>query len=95
MNIKIRTLVSLMILLFATSSFAGLLGDEKVEWSQVPEKVQQTITQHAQGGTVEKIEKETMKKKVIVYEAEVRKPDGKKIEIKVEEDGTLVEIEKD
>jgi len=95
MNIKIRTLVSLMILLFATSSFAGLLGDEKVEWSQVPEKVQQTITQHLQGGTVEKIEKETMKKKVIVYEAEVRKPDGKKIEIKVEEDGTLVEIEKD
>ena len=95
MSIKIRTLVSLMTLLFATSSFAGLLGDEKVEWSQVPEKVQQTITQHAQGGTVEKIEKETMKKKVIVYEAEVRKPDGKKIEIKVEEDGTLVEIEND
>ena len=95
MTIKIRALVSLMTLLFATSSFASLFGDEKVEWSQVPEEVQQTITQHSQGGTIEKIEKETKKKKVIVYEAEVRKPDGKKIEIKVEEDGTLIELEND
>ncbi|SDH05397.1 PepSY domain-containing protein [Nitrosomonas sp. Nm132] len=95
MNVKIRALALLTTLLFATSSFADLLGDEKVEWSQVPEKVQKTITQHAQGGTIEKIEKETEKKKVIVYEAHVKKPDGKKIEIKVEEDGTLFEIEQD
>lgn len=93
MNTKIRILISMMTLLFATSSFAGLLDEEKVEWSQVPEKVQQTINQHLQGGTIEKIEKETEKKKIIVYEAYVKKPDGKKIEIKVEEDGTLLEIE--
>jgi hypothetical protein len=93
MNAKVRVLASLLALLFATSSFAGLFDDEKVEWSQVPEKVQQTITQHSQGGAIEKIEKETKKKKVIVYEAYVKKPDGKKIEIKVEEDGTLLEIE--
>lgn len=95
MNTKVRILVLLATLLFVTSSFAGLFDDEKVEWSQVPEKVQQTITQHLQDGTIEKIEKETKNKKVIIYEAEVRKPDGKKIEIKVEEDGTLIEIEDD
>lgn len=95
MNTKVRILVLLATLLFATSSFAGLFDDEKVEWSQVPKKVQQTITQHLQGGTIEEIEKETKSKKVIIYEAEVRKPDGKKIEIKVEEDGTLIEIEDD
>lgn len=95
MSIKIRVFVSLIILLFATSSFADLFGDEKVEWSQVPEKVQRTITQHLQGGTIEKIEKEIEKKKIIVYEVEAKKPNGKKMEIKVEEDGTLIEIEND
>lgn len=93
MNAKIRILAALITLFFASSGFAGLFDEEKVEWSQVPEKVQQTINQHLQGGTIEKIEKETKKKKIIVYEAYVKKPDGKKIEIKVEEDGTLLEIE--
>ncbi|SDW70428.1 PepSY domain-containing protein [Nitrosomonas communis] len=92
MNVKNLTLLSLLTLLFATSSFAGLF-DEKVEMSQVPEKVQQAITQNAQGGTIQKVEKGTMKKKVVIYEATVKKPDGKEIEIKVEEDGTLVKME--
>jgi len=95
MDIKLRLLVSLITALFVTDSLAGPFGDKKVEWSQVPEKVQQTITQHAQGGTIEKIERETKKKKIIVYEAKVRMPDGRKIEIEVEEDGTLIEIEDD
>ncbi|CAE6508675.1 YpeB-like protein with putative protease inhibitory function [Nitrosomonas nitrosa] len=93
MNIKLNVIITLIALFLSTSSFAGLFDEEKVEWSQVPEKVQQTINQHLQGGTIEKIEKETKKKKVIVYEAYVKKPDGEKIEIKVEEDGTLLEIE--
>ncbi|MCW5602843.1 PepSY domain-containing protein [Nitrosomonas sp.] len=93
MKIKLNVIITLIALFLSTSSFAGLFDEEKVEWSQVPEKVQQTINQHLQGGTIEKIEKETKKKKVIVYEAYVKKPDGKKIEIKVEEDGTLIEIE--
>ncbi|MCO6428989.1 PepSY domain-containing protein [Nitrosomonas communis] len=92
MNIKGRILVSVVPLFFATSGFAS---EEKVEWSQVPEKVQKTITQHLQGGTIEEIEKETEKKYGIVYEADVKKPDGKKIEIKVKEDGTLIEVEDD
>ena len=93
MKIKLNVIITLIALFLSTSSFAGLFDEEKVEWSQVPEKVQQTINQHLQGGTIEKIEKETKKKKVIVYEAYVKKPDGKKIEIKVEEDDTLLEIE--
>ena len=93
MKIKLNVIITLIALFLSTSSFAGLFDEEKVEWSQVPEKVQQTINQHLQGGTIEKIEKETKKKKVIVYVAYVKKPDGKKIEIKVEEDGTLIEIE--
>lgn len=93
MNIKLNVIITLIALFLSTSSFAGLFDEEKVEWSQVPEKVQQTINQHLQGGTIEKIEKEAKEKKVIVYEAYVKKPDGKKIEIKVEEDGTLLEIE--
>ena len=73
MNIKLNVIITLIALFLSTSSFAGLFDEEKVEWSQVPEKVQQTINQHLQGGTIEKIEKETKKKKVIVYEAYVKK----------------------
>lgn len=34
-------------------------------------------------------------KPITVYEAEVRKPDGKKIEIKVAEDGKLIKVKDD
>lgn len=85
----------MIILLFATSSFAGLFGDEKVEWSQVPVEVQQTIKEHLQGGEIEEIEIETEKKNITIYEATVKKPDGTEIEIKVNENGTLIEFEND
>ena len=94
MVIKLYAFILPMILIFAAPSFAGW-NEEKVEWSQVPAKVQETITEHAQGGEILEVEKEKKKKVITVYEAEVRKPDGKKIEIKVEEDGTLIEIEED
>ncbi len=83
----------LITLAFSTSSYAGC-NEEKGEWSQVPAKVQQTITEHAQGGEVLKVEKET-DKNAVVYEAKVKKTDGKKIEIKVDENGKLIEIEDD
>ena len=78
---------------YAASSFAK---DEKVEWSQVPAAVQKTITENARGGKVEKIEKETESKggkPVTFYEAKVKKPDGKKFEIEVGEDGKLIKID--
>ena len=95
MNISIRALFLTMSLIFATSSFAGLFGEENVKWSQVPIKVQKIISQHLQGGEIEEIEKEKKKKTIMVYEAKIKRPDGKKIEIKVEEDGTLLELEED
>ncbi|HVW64611.1 MAG TPA: PepSY domain-containing protein [Nitrosospira sp.] len=78
----------------ATPAFA----DEKVQWSDVPAAVQKTITENADGGKIEEIEKETKTingKKTPIYEAEVRKKDGSKIEIKVGEDGKLIAVEKD
>lgn len=93
MNIQTLTILMLIALAFSTSGYASS-NEEKVEWPQVPAKVQQTITEHAQGGEVLKVEKET-KRNAVVYEAKVKKADGKKIEIKVDENGKLIEIEDD
>jgi hypothetical protein len=81
-------------LAFSLLAFA----DEKVQWSDVPAAVQKTITENSGGGTIEEIEKETETisgKKTIIYEADVKQPNGKKIEIKVGEDGKLIAIDKD
>jgi hypothetical protein len=94
MNIKTFLLVSIVLLIFATPGYAGLFGDEEIEWSQVPANVQQTIQEHAQGGEIEKIETET-ENDLKIYEATVKKPDGTEIEIKVNENGTLIELETD
>jgi hypothetical protein len=88
-------------MVFATSAFAG--KEERIQWTDVPPAVQKTIIDHAGGGKIEEIEKETNiqkvrilhfdgSKTVSVYEAEVEKPNGKEIEIKVAEDGKLVEL---
>lgn len=94
MNIKAFLLVSIVLFIFATPGYAGLFGDEEIEWSQVPANVQQTIQEHAQGGEIEKIETET-ENDLKIYEATVKKPDGTEIEIKVNENGTLIELETD
>lgn len=91
MRIKVLVILLPITLAFSSPSFADR-KEEKIEWSQVPSKVQQTINEHAQGGEILEIEKET-EKQVIIYEAEVKKPDGKKFEIKVDENGKLIEIE--
>ncbi|BCT67943.1 hypothetical protein [Nitrosospira sp. NRS527] len=80
-----------------------LLEDRREFRTDVPSAVQKTITDHAGGGKIEEIEKETITqnvrilhfdspKTVTVYEAEVEKPDGKEIEIDVGEDGELIKI---
>lgn len=87
-------------MVFATSAFAE---KEEIKWTDVPPAVQKTIIDHAGGGKIEEIEKETKtqnvrilhfdsNKIVTVYEAEVEKPNGKEIEIRVGEDGKLIEI---
>jgi len=84
-----------VVMAFAASSFASE-KEEKVQWASVPVVVQKTITENLGNGKVEEIEKETKTKdgqSVTVYEAKVKKSDGKKVEIKVSEDGKLVKIE--
>lgn len=87
-------------MVFATSAFGE---EERIQWTDVPPAVQKTILDNAGGGKIEEIEKETKiqhsralhfdnDKTVTVYEAEVEKPDGKEIEIKVGEDGKLIKI---
>src|SRR5574340_1030473 len=96
MKTKTLLIVALPVAMaFAASSFAGE-KEEKIQWSSVPAAVQKTITENSGGGKVEEIEKETkMKhgKSVTVYEAKGKKSDGKEVEIKVGEDGKLMEVE--
>ena len=91
-------------MVFATSAFAG--NEERIQWTDVPPAVQKTIIDHAGGGKIEEIEKETKiqkvrvlhfdgSKTVTVYEAEVEKPNGKEIEIRVGEDGKLIKIKQE
>jgi hypothetical protein len=60
-----------------------------VPWNNLPAVVQSTIQAHTYGGTVGKVEKETMKCG-IVYEAKVKGPEGQCSAIKVAEDGKLL-----
>ncbi len=71
--------------------------NEKVQWPDLPAAVQQVITQNADGGNIEAIEKEAETAgadTISVYEAGVRKADGSKIRIKVGEDGQLIGIDR-
>jgi len=75
----------------AVSALAKEEDEQTVDWKDVPAAVQSTITTNANGGTVTEIEKETKKGK-LVYEADVKSTDGKELEIKVAEDGTLIKV---
>ena len=76
----------------AVTGYCGDKSDSKVKFEDCPAAVQKTITDHAGGVQFSKIEKETKKDGRIIYEAKAKKADGKKIEIKVAADGTLVEL---
>ena len=98
MKTKTLLLVALPVALAFTVSGCDSETDEKIQWSSLPAVVQETITENAGGGKIEEIEKETKTKNgksVTVYEVEVKKSDGKEVEIKVGEDGKLIKIEDD
>ena len=98
MKTKILLMTALPIVLVFSVSGCESEKEEKVQWSSLPAVVQETITENAGDGKIEEIEKEAKKKNgepVIVYEVEVKKLDGKEIEIKVGEDGKLIKIEDD
>ena len=91
-----RSILLSAAMVIATSATSALAGkEEKIHWSQLPAAVQKTITDNAGGGKIEEIGKETRThdgKTVTVYEAEVNKPGGEKVGIKVGEDGRLIEL---
>lgn len=69
--------------------------EESVKLTDCPAAVQQTIKDNAAGGEILEVEKETAKDGAVVYEAEVKKADGKKVDIKVAADGKLIKVEAD
>ena len=98
MKTKTLLLVALPVALAFTVSGCDSETDATLQWSSLPAVVQETITENAGGGKIEEIEKETKTKNgksVTVYEVEVKKSDGKEVEIKVGEDGKLIKIEDD
>lgn len=98
MNTKTILLVALPVALAFLISGCESEKEEKVQWSDLPAAVQETITENTHNGKIKEIEKETKTKNgklVTVYEVEVKKSDGKEIEIKVGDDGKLIKIEDD
>ena len=63
-----------------------------VRFADCPVAVQKTINDYAGGVQFPEVEKETKKDGRVVYEAEAKEDDGKKIKIKVAADGRLVEL---
>jgi uncharacterized membrane protein YkoI len=86
---------AIALLLSFTFSGCADINNEKIEWAQLPLEVQKTFSENLEGGKILEIEKETEKKTITVYEATIQRPDGREIEIKVEENGMLFELEGD
>jgi len=98
MKTKTFLLLALPVALAFVVSGCESENEEIIQWSSLPPVVQETITENAGDGKIEEIEKETKTKNgkpITVYEVEIKKPDGKEVEIKVGEDGKLIEIEDD
>lgn len=73
------------VFLLAGPAWAG----EEIPLEQVPDQARQTIQQHVADGTIEEVERDHEKGK-IVYEVEYRDASGADFELKVSEDGQLL-----
>lgn len=88
--------LSVCLLAIAMSSVAQAKENEKeeaevkVKFADLPQVVQTTFEEESRGATITEVEKETEKGE-IVYEAENVEIKGKKYDIEVAEDGTLIE----
>ena len=93
---KKSMLLSVGAMVFSASALAGK-EEKSTVGRNCPAAARKIITDNSGGAKVEEIEKETKSKggrTITVYEAEVKKTDGKKVEIKVREDGKLIELER-
>ena len=88
----IRTL-AIALALGTGITFAEEEKDEKVAFATLPEAVQKTIQAQAtaKSAVVGEVEKDAEHGKVS-YEAEIVQKDGKKFEVKVAEDGSLIKV---
>ena len=96
MNKRIIVVSAVMIGLGGISAlvYGGTDRDEnrqKVALTDLPPAVQKTIQDNLGGGAITETAKETKDGKTY-YEAEVKKPGGEKVEIKVAEDGKLINV---
>lgn len=94
-QIKVQLIITTIAAIMAIPVSAGDKGkskEEKVKLSDCPAAVQKTIKDNANGGEILEVEKETNKDGAVVYEAEVKKAGGKKVET-VTEDGKLLGVE--
>ncbi len=93
-QIKVALVAATVVLALAWPAFADG-KEEKVKLEDCPAAIQKTIKDNAGDGKIVEVEKESRKDGTVVYEAEVKKSDGKTVDIKVAEDGTLIEVEDD
>jgi flagellar basal body-associated protein FliL len=101
-SIPMKTTIIVAIAILGIAVFGALVyaGNEenenkqKVAMTELSAAVQKTIQDNLGGGTVTETAKETKGDKTY-YEAEVQKPGGEKVEIKVAEDGSLIAVEKE
>lgn len=84
-----------LVTLFSTNLFAGNNDNKevKVKPEDCPKAVLKAIKDTTKDGKIIEIEKEIKKDGSVVYEAEVKMSNGKKIEIKVSADGKVIKIE--
>jgi hypothetical protein len=94
-KIKVGLVAAAVALALALPAFAGEKEGKKkeIKLADCPAAVQQTIKDNAGSGEILEIEKATKKDGTVVYEAEVKKADGKKVEVKVAGDGKLLKVE--
>lgn len=96
MNKRIIVAIALIIGLGSIGAlvYGGADKDENkqmVAMADLPPAVQKTIQDNLGGGTITETAKESKNGKTY-YEAEVKKPGGEKVEIKVAEDGKLINV---
>ena len=97
-----RRIIAAIAVIIGVSSIGALVyagmdkeeNEHKLAMTELPVAVQKTIQDNLGGGTVTQTEKETKDGKTY-YEAEVQKSGGEKVEIKVAEDGKLIDVGKE
>jgi hypothetical protein len=73
---------------------AAALADEDLTLEELPEPVRQTALREVKDGTITEIERD-IEHGVVVYEVEYFEKGGKKLELDIGEDGTLLRRHRD